>query len=124
MARNILFGILILLFSACGKSKKTEGILSEKQMVQAMTELYLAEEKANRMSIPYDSAKKLFSKFSDKAFEKAGVSDTAFRRSMDYYMADPEKLEKIYTTLIDSLNLKGQRIDAHKNKKEKDVAPE
>lgn len=122
MATNILFGILILLFSACGKPKKPEGILSEKQMVQAMTELYLAEEKVNRMSVPYDSAKKMFPRFSDKAFEKAGISDSVFRQSLDYYMADPERLEEIYTTLIDSLNLKAQRIDAHK--KEKDAAPE
>jgi Domain of unknown function (DUF4296) len=122
MRRIILFGILILLISACGKPKKPEDILSEKQMVNALTELYLAEEKANRMASTYDSTKKIFSLFSDKAFEKAGVSDSVFRKSLDYYMTDPEKLEKIYSTLIDSLNLKAQRVDAQK--KEKDAAPE
>lgn len=91
-------------------------------MVNALTELYLAEEKANRMASTYDSTKKIFSLFSDKAFEKAGVSDSVFRKSLDYYMTDPEKLEKIYSTLIDSLNLKAQRVDAQK--KEKDAAPE
>lgn len=91
-------------------------------MVNALTELYLAEEKANRMSSTYDSTKKIFSRFSDKAFKQAGVSDSVFRKSLDYYMTDPEKLEKIYSTLIDSLNLKAQRVDAQK--KEKDAAPE
>lgn len=120
MIRIILFGMMILVPFACGKTSKPEGILTEKQMVNVMTELYLAEEKANRLSIPFDSVKELFPMFSAKAFEKAGFSDTLFRKSLDYYISEPDKLEKIYTTLVDSLNLKAQRTDAHK----KDAAPE
>ena len=119
MIRIILFGMMILVPSACGKSGKPEGILTEKQMVNVMTELYLAEEKANRLSIPYDSVKEVFPIFSAKAFEKAGVSDTLFRKSLDYYMSKPDKLENIYTILVDSLNLKAQRAAAHK----KDAPP-
>jgi hypothetical protein len=52
--------------------------------------------------------------FSAKAFEKAGVSDTTFQNSLDYYMSEPEKLENIYAILVDSLNLKAQRAAAHK----------
>lgn len=120
MIRIILLGMMILVFSACGESKRPEGILTERQMVNVMTELYLAEEKGNRLSIPYDSVKEIFPMFSARAFEKAGVSDTVFRKSLDYYMSEPEKLESIYTTLVDSLNLKAQRAGAHK----KDVAPD
>lgn len=119
MIRIILFGMMILVVSACGKSERPEGILTEKQMVNVMTELYVAEEKASRLSIPYDSTRKLFPMFSAKAFEKAGVSDSVFRKSLDYYMREPEKLENIYTILVDSLNLKAQRANAHT----KDAAP-
>jgi hypothetical protein len=120
MIRIILLGMMILVLSACGGNRRPEGVLTEKQMVSTMTELYLAEEKANRLSIPYDSIKEVFPIFSAKAFEKAGVSDTVFRKSLDYYMSEPEKLENIYTILVDSLNLKAQRAGAHK----KDVAPD
>lgn len=120
MIRIILLGTMILVFSACGKSKRLEGILSEKQMVNVMTELYLAEEMASRLPVPQDSIKQIFPLFSAKAFEKAGIADTAFRKSLDYYMSEPEKLENIYTILVDSLNLKAQRVNAHK----KDAAPE
>lgn len=89
-------------------------------MVNVMTELYLAEEKANGLAIPYDSLKKIFPVFSAKAFEKAGIADSTFRKSLDYYMSEPEKLEGIYTILVDSLNLKSQRADAHK----KDASPD
>jgi hypothetical protein len=119
MIRIILFGMMILVLSACGKTRP-EGILTEKQMVNVMTELYLAEEKASRLSIPYDSAREIFPIFSAKAFEKASVSDTLFRKSLNYYMSEPEKLENIYTILVDSLNLKAQRAGAHK----KDAASE
>ena len=114
MVRIILFGMMILVLSACGNSKKPEGILTEKQMVNVMTELYIAEEKANRLSIPYDSIKGDISDVFGFGFEKAGVSDTVFRKSLDYYMSEPDKLENIYTILVDSLNLKAQRADAHK----------
>ena len=36
------------------------------------------------------------------------VSDSSFMRSMDYYMAHPEKLERIYTALVDSLSFRTQ----------------
>lgn len=108
MLWNIVWGMLILTAIACGESKP-EGILTEKQMVTVMTELYLAEEKAGKLPVPYDSLQDLLPMFSARAFEKTGVSDTLFQKSLDYYMNEPEKLENIYTTLVDSLNLKAQR---------------
>lgn len=113
--RNILAGMLLLLAAACGNSRP-EGVLSEKEMVHIMSELYLAEERASRLAVPYDSLKKVFPRFSDKAFERAGVTDSVFSKSVDYYMTNPDRLEKIYATLIDSLNLRAQRIDAQKHK--------
>lgn len=116
----VLAGTLFVL-AGCGGNERPEGILSEKQMVNVMTELYLAEEKISRLAVPYDSIKELFPMFSERAFKKTGVSDTVFRKSLDYYMSKPEKLEDIYTILVDSLNLKAQRASAQKKK---DVAPE
>lgn len=121
MNQYILSGLIFLLVTGCGGSKKPEGVLSEKQMVNVMTELYLAEEKVTRLAIPYDSVRKIFPEFSERAFNKAGISDTLFRKSMEYYMREPEKLENIYTILVDSLNLKAQRASA---RKKTDVAPQ
>ncbi|HNC30644.1 MAG TPA: DUF4296 domain-containing protein [Cyclobacteriaceae bacterium] len=120
MVLFILTGFITLL-AGCGGDQQPEGILSEKQMVSVMTDLYLAEEKVNNLSVPYDSIKELFPMFSERAFRKAGISDTVFRKSLDYYMGQPQQLENIYTTLVDSLNLKAQRASAHKKK---DAAPE
>lgn len=120
MTRIIVLGMLSLIYTGCGKSSVPEGVLTEKQMVNVMTELYLAEERVGRLPISQDSGKQIFPAFSAKAFEIAEISDSIFLKSLDYYMSEPEKLENIYTILVDSLNLKAQRASAHK----KDVAPE
>lgn len=105
----MVLGIMVLLMPAGCAEDKPQDILSEKQMVDVMTELYMAEEKAGKIPVPYDSLKKILPSFSARAFEKSGISDTLFRKSLEYYMGQPEKLENIYTTLVDSLNLQAQR---------------
>lgn len=122
MLWNIAWGMVILTAVACGE-RKPDGILTEKQMVSVMTEIYLTDEKTNSLPVPYDSLKELLPMFSAKVFEKTGVSDTLFRKSFDYYMSDPARLENIYTTLVDSLNLRAQRARTQKEDKKEDAVP-
>jgi hypothetical protein len=93
---------------SCAK-KAPEGILSKEQMVQMMEELYIAEEKVNYLSLSRDSAKKVSPVLELKVFENAGVTDTLFRKSFDYYMERPKEMELIYTALVDTLQLREQR---------------
>lgn len=109
MALSVLLGL-----TACSKPKLPRDILTEKQMVSTMMELYITEEKVVVLGIPYDSVRKVFPIFSDKAFARVGVPDSAFRKSMDYYMAYPEQLERIYTAVVDSLNLRVQKQSVEK----------
>lgn len=94
---------------SCGEDKRPEGILSQKQMVQVLMEVYVAEDKVSRMGVNMDSAQKVIKIFKQKAFERTGVSDTVFKRSFNYYMDRPKEMELIYTALVDSLNLREQR---------------
>jgi hypothetical protein len=95
--------------------KKPEGILSKQEMVQIMEELYIAEEKVNRLSLSRDSSKAVFSEIEQKVFERAAVEDTVFRRSFDYYMEHPKEMELIYTALVDTLQLREQRAPFRPN---------
>jgi hypothetical protein len=79
-------------------------------MVKVLSELYITEEKIKHLNVSQDSAAAVYSYFNSKMFEKLGTNDSTFRRSMTYYMNRPEELEKIYAALIDSLNLKEQRL--------------
>lgn len=99
---------------ACSKPKVPAEILTEEQMVHVIMELYITEEKVAMLSMPYDSVRKVFPTFSDKTFRKVGIPDSSFRKSMDYYMAYPDQLERIYTAVVDSLNLRVQKLSVEK----------
>jgi hypothetical protein len=91
--------------------RKPDGILSHQEMVKVMTELYINEEKVSRMGLSPDSAVTLFHLMKGKIFESTGVPDSVFKRSLDYYLDRPPETEMIYSILIDSLQLREQRMD-------------
>lgn len=104
---------MVLLMAACGEEDKNgaEPILSHREMVKALTEIYLTEQKVNRLGVPRDSAEREFERFKKVIFKGIGISDSIFKRSFDYYMDRPREMEQIYTTLVDSLSLMEQRYD-------------
>ncbi len=92
------------------QKRKPDYILSHQQMVQALAEVYLAEQKVNRLSLNADSAALVFGSMEKKVFANLKVPDSVFRASVDYYMDHPKEMEVIYATLIDSLQLREQRV--------------
>ena len=105
-----LIGVTCL---SCGEADREESpILSKPEMVKALTEIYISEQKINRLGIPRDSAEREFERFKKVIFKNIGVSDSVFKRSFDYYMDRPKEMEQIYTALVDSLSLMEQRLDS------------
>lgn len=109
----ILVAAMLGVLMSCGDdSKKAEQpILSHHEMVKALTEIYLSEQKVNRLGIPRDSAEREFERFKKVIFGRIGISDSLFKRSFNYYMDRPREMEQIYATLVDSLSLMEQRYD-------------
>jgi Domain of unknown function (DUF4296) len=103
----LLLGGLACVVS-CG-DKAPEGIMSRRQMVQVMEDIYIAEEKINHLGLSRDSAKLVFEAMEGKVFENAATTDSAFKKSFDYYMERPKEMELIYTALVDTLQLREQR---------------
>jgi hypothetical protein len=117
MTRFILRGAICMLILCCSCSdsdRNKKNILSREQMVKAMTEIYLAEQKINRLGLPRDSAESEFGRFKQLVFEKIEVQDSVFKRSFNYYMDRPKEMEFIFTALVDSLSLMEQRIESSK----------
>jgi hypothetical protein len=94
--------------TACGQ-KRPEAVLTKDQMVQVMSNIYVTEEKVNQLALSRDSAKEVFSAIGQKVFEDAGIRDSVFKKSFDYYMERPKEMELIYTALVDTLQLREQR---------------
>jgi hypothetical protein len=116
LTRFVLRGAIcmLILCCSCGESDRDKNILTKAQMVKAMTEIYLAEQKINRLGVPRDSAEHEFERFKQLVFEKIDVKDSVFKRSFNYYMDRPKDMEFIFTALVDSLSLMEQRMESVK----------
>ncbi|MEJ1237604.1 DUF4296 domain-containing protein [Chryseolinea sp. T2] len=106
-----------LLLLGCSKRDKPKGLLGQSEMVRAMTEVYLVEQKVSTVGVSRDSTSQMFRYMSPEIFKKLGTSDSIFRLSFDYYMKNPVLMEEIYTALIDSLNLREQQMISNQVKK-------
>jgi len=108
--RSILqTSILGLLLLGCLKPRTPEGILTKDQMVQIISEIYITEEKLNRVNITPDSAKVVAVFLKDKILESNKVGDSVFQQSFDYYVDHPKDMELIYAAVVDSLQLREER---------------
>jgi len=107
--------IVLLAVSAmtlsCGRKKNNIAILSPGQMVERLADVYILEQKTMRLAQSADSATSAFNYMKTHAFKSVGLEDSVFRKSYEYYVDRPAELEKIYTALIDTLNLREQRAD-------------
>ena len=107
------FFILLITLSNCQPSKKRpSNVLSEEEMVKVLTEIYITEEKVNTLALPPDSAQYVFKQLKSRMFRNLNVSDSVFQASLDFYMTEPKQMERIYSTLVDSLQLREQRTPA------------
>jgi hypothetical protein len=103
------FVLLLFLISCGGNESVPSGILPPEEMVKVLDEIYVIESKVNRLSLKNDSSIQVFNAMKEKVFNKVGISDSVFKKSINYYMDHPKEMELVYTALVDSLNLKEQR---------------
>lgn len=98
--------------------------MSHESMVHVLMEIHLAERKLTSLGIRQDSIRPLFERTRPVIFKKVGVDEKQFKESFEYYKEHPQELETIYSTLIDSLNLREQRAQMDKPvERKRDAVP-
>ncbi len=102
--------MVLLVFSCREKEHIPAGILSQDRMVAVLSELYIAEQRTSALGITRDSSQHIFATKKAEIFENTNTTDSIFRQSLNYYIDHPKVLEMIYTALVDSLNLREQRL--------------
>jgi hypothetical protein len=103
----------VVFFCCTSGGRKPDHILGQDEMVKALSDIYLTEEKISSLSLTTDSATQVFYLMEDRIFENLQISDSIFRESLKYYMDHPSEMEKIYGALVDSLQLLEQRTNLH-----------
>ncbi|AFL86211.1 hypothetical protein Belba_3723 [Belliella baltica DSM 15883] len=116
---KLIIPIVIFLVS-CGKNKLPEGILDEDKMVSVLIDIHIAEGLVSTLPINYDSSRTMYPMFENEVFRKHNVADSVFHRSLEYYLANPRIIDRIYARTIDSLNV----IEKSGNTKETDDLPQ
>ena len=109
--RLLLVSFIATYVSGCDGEEVPEGILSEEDMIPIMLDIYLAEGKVNELRVKRDSALAIFDVYEIKILEKYELTDSVYTNSLRYYYDNPLKLESIYETVLDSLNLMEKRLD-------------
>jgi len=105
-----VFFYLLIHLAGCGGSSTPPGILNEKQMSKVLLEIYMAEAKVLELHVSRDSAEKVFVAFEQRIFEKLDIPEKTYKKSYQYYLDNPAKLERVYAAVVDSLSLREQRI--------------
>lgn len=100
----------LILAVSCKKQTAPTGILSQPEMADWMVKIYLAESRVSTMSIPRDSVYKLFMPYRDSIMKHSNIPDSTLKKSYQYYFAHPVEMEGVYDIIIDSLNLREQRL--------------
>lgn len=113
----ILFAILIAFASCENKGyPKPEQFLNEKQMVDILYDIHVGEALANRGHYNYADSLKIKSDEIYKAvLDKYQLNDSVLSLNIIYYSSRPKLYEKVYTKVIDRLNM---AIEADKKKED------
>ena len=72
-------------------------------MVSILVDIQLAEGKVSSLPVSYDSSQVLYTLMEKDIFLKHGVTDSVFTTSMEHYLEDAGKMDRIYARVIDSL---------------------
>ena len=103
MNKRLILLLLLVLSFACSRNSSPSGVLDEDLMVSILVEIQLAEGKVSSLPVTYDSSQVLYTLLEKDIFLKHGVSDSVFIASMEYYLEDAEKMDRMYARVIDSL---------------------
>jgi len=110
--------------AACGTSDKPSNLLPEDKMVDILEDIHLTESKVNNLAMgSSDSSLAIFKKLASDILKKHQVDTAAFRKSYQYYVAQPEEFKAIYNKIIEHLEVKkkaASKSDALKAKAKKD----
>lgn len=115
MNNFFLIFILILTLGCIKEEKPPEYILPEEKMVSILIDLHVLEGKVQQLRIKRDSSELVFNHFENEVFKKHNVTDSIYLKNLTYYYDHPQKMEKIYGAVLDSLSLYDRILEGNKS---------
>ena len=113
MKRLVLISLLFVLVCGCAHKDKgfiPERVLSEREMIDIMTDVQIIEADINYRKTQEKEAesspndyRELTQSYYDQLFEHYGITDSIFSQNMRYYTERPAQLEKIMDSVFQRL---------------------
>ncbi|PIB35865.1 hypothetical protein BFP72_10900 [Reichenbachiella sp. 5M10] len=119
-----LVAVATLTFLNACQRKNEEKVISRNTMTEILIDQHILEAKVLLLKLRTDSSAKVFNSLEKELFEKYKVDKATFERSFQYYLAHPEKLDKIYEVVVDSLNVYDQNAGVAEEEEEKRIKAE
>lgn len=114
--RIFLFFTSVILIVSCTSnddflpSKEPKNLLSEDKFIAVFSELILLESTAMQDSPNINHTHKMMDISSPKILKKHHVTKKEYAESFEYYAQDKEKMEVIYTKILDDYNIKLSKL--------------
>ena len=111
---KLKFLIICCFLLACSSSKERipEGILPEKEMVSILKEVHLAEVNFELLKTngKEGAQNTLLSKYQE-IYSKYNIDNNEFQQTLEYYANHPEKLEGIYSKVLEDITEERSMLD-------------
>ena len=112
MKLKILIIYCFLLACSSSKERILEGILPEKEMVSILKEVHLAEAnfellKTNSKEVAQNT---LLNNYQE-IYSKYNIDKNEFQQTIEYYSNYPEKLEGIYSKVLEGMTKERSMLD-------------
>jgi hypothetical protein len=118
MKQKLIILFFLALLISCDKNiiEKPENLIKEKQMIDIIVDIHLAESTFNVRRYSDDPVKNSSSaNFYYSILDKYNVPDTTFEKSYVYYASQPKQFEKMYGEVMNKLNELEQRFSGRNN---------
>jgi hypothetical protein len=110
--RLCLLLLPLVLLACTPEPEKPQDLISEEKMTRIMIDVHLTEAAIGRTIQNYDTSRVAYREAHKRILKRHAVSDSAFKHSYDFYLANPATLDKIYEDVLDSLSLREAKLTA------------
>ncbi len=114
---KIIFAFIVFAFISCDREviEKPRHLIKEKQMINMLVDIHLAEATFNHMQNDSIVRKSSSVNFYYSVLAKYEVADSVFEKSFLYYASSPKNFEKMYREVMNKLSETEQGFSGRKN---------
>ncbi len=106
------FILIIVLLLSCNKQADIPPELYNREtMANIMADVYVLEFKVKELPVKQDSLEKIFNIYEKELFEEKGYDSAKYRKSLEFYIDQPDHIEFIYSIIADSLSLRNKIVE-------------